>query len=241
MTQQFGVLGFPGLTVEPLERTPLITNLYFIPLSKRLVGVPGLLLDQVEFGAFKVRWNVRTTGLVARYRHPSDTALVVRLYSLHYYGMPKAHISVPIPISYGHALSSPPVLGRLTSISSFMKVSYRLLAGMRSVLNSEPPLGPEEPSRLLLLSVGTYLTETHDEIWVFNQGFWDKDANLYREVQKANWDDVILKEEFKGALQKDVYGFFSSEKVYKDLGIAWKVGPHLLFVQYAVRIISSAG
>lgn len=64
MTQQFGVLGFPGLTYEPLERTPLITNLYFIPLSKRLVGVPGLLLDQVEFGAFKVRWNVRTTALV---------------------------------------------------------------------------------------------------------------------------------------------------------------------------------
>ena len=65
MTQQFGVLGFPGITVEPLERTPLTTNLYFIPLSKRLVGVPGILLDQVEFGAFKARWNVRTARLIA--------------------------------------------------------------------------------------------------------------------------------------------------------------------------------
>lgn len=84
--------------------------------------------------------------------------------------------------------------------------------------------GPEERSRLLLLTVGAYLLETHDEIWVFNQGYWDKDPGLYREVQKANWDDVILKEEFKEALKKDIYGFFTAEKVYKDLGIAWKVG-----------------
>lgn len=80
---------------------------------------------------------------------------------------------------------------------------------------------------MLLLTVGAYLYDTHDEIWVFNQGFWDKDAGLYQEVQKANWDDVILKEEFKEALKKDIYGFFSSEKIYKDLGIAWKVSAHL--------------
>ena len=132
---------------------------------------------------------------------------------------------VSIVISYLHVLSSPPASEQLSNILSFTKVGCRLIAGTRSVPSSQLRLGPEEPSRLLLLSVGTYLTETHDEIWVFNQGFWDTDANLYREVQKANWDDVILKEEFKGALQKDVYGFFSSEKVYKDLGIAWKVCP----------------
>jgi len=44
------------------------------------------------------------------------------------------------------------------------------------------------------------------------------------EVQKADWKDVILKDTFKKALQKDVYGFFASEAIYKDLGITWKVG-----------------
>jgi len=63
----------------------------------------------------------------------------------------------------------------------------------------------------------------HNEIWVFNQGFWRKDAGLWNEIQKADWKDVILKEEFKKALKKDVYGFFDSEKLYKDLGIPWKV------------------
>lgn len=58
MSQQLGVLNYPGLAVEPLEKTPLTTNLYFAPLSKRLAGIPGLLVDQVEFGAFRIRWNV---------------------------------------------------------------------------------------------------------------------------------------------------------------------------------------
>ena len=43
------------------------------------------------------------------------------------------------------------------------------------------------------------------------------------EVQKARWEDVILKEEFKINLKKDVYGFFDSEELYKSLSIPWKV------------------
>jgi len=84
-------------------------------------------------------------------------------------------------------------------------------------------LGPEEISRLFLLSVGAQYESLQDEIWVFNQGFWRKDGALWREVQKSNWDDVILKQNFKDNLKKDVYGFFSSEELYKNLGIPWKV------------------
>jgi transitional endoplasmic reticulum ATPase len=68
----------------------------------------------------------------------------------------------------------------------------------------------------------------HDEIWVFNQGIWRKDPGLWQEVQKADWKDVILDEDFKTTLQKDVFGFFSSERVYLDLQIPWKVlSPHI--------------
>ncbi|KAF6762084.1 ATP-dependent Zn protease [Ephemerocybe angulata] len=116
-----------------LEKTPLITNSFFVPLSKRLAGIPGVLVDSIEFGALKLEWN----------------------------GFEYLVFAVTFPIGFG------------TSQQFF-------------ILHE----GPQEPSRLLLLA-----------LWV--------------EVQKASWDDD---------LQKDVYGFFESEDVYKDLGIAWKRG-----------------
>ena len=83
--------------------------------------------------------------------------------------------------------------------------------------------GPQEVSRLLLLAAGAWADQVHEEILVYNQGFWSKDPTLWKEIQKADWKDVILKDTFKKALQKDVYGFFTSETIYKELGIPWKV------------------
>lgn len=81
----------------------------------------------------------------------------------------------------------------------------------------------EQPSRDLFIAAGGWSQALHDEVWVFNQGFWDKNPGLWREVQKANWKDVILNEDFKATLQKDVFGFFSSERIYAELQIPWKV------------------
>jgi len=78
-------------------------------------------------------------------------------------------------------------------------------------------------ARLLILAAGKHANDLHDEIWVFDQGFWDKNAALWTEIHKADWKDVILKDSFKRALQKDVYGFFDSEELYKELAIPWKV------------------
>jgi len=84
--------------------------------------------------------------------------------------------------------------------------------------------GPEDPSRALVMAAAAWNNQLHDEILVYNQGFWAKSHALWTEVQKANWDDVILSQEFKDALQKDVYGFFESEELYKSLAIPWKRG-----------------
>ncbi|KAI0314801.1 P-loop containing nucleoside triphosphate hydrolase protein [Amylostereum chailletii] len=84
--------------------------------------------------------------------------------------------------------------------------------------------GPEGPSRALLLAAGLYYDQLNSEIWVFNQGFWSKDAALWQEIQKASWDDVILEEDFKKTLKKDVYGFFSAKDTYKKLSLPWKRG-----------------
>ncbi len=74
-----------------------------------------------------------------------------------------------------------------------------------------------------LASVGSWAAQLHEEILVFNQGFWQKDHELWEEVQKASWKDVILREDFKVAIQNDVSKFFDSEAVYKDLAVPWKV------------------
>ncbi|KZP18816.1 P-loop containing nucleoside triphosphate hydrolase protein [Athelia psychrophila] len=84
--------------------------------------------------------------------------------------------------------------------------------------------GPETNSRNLVLTAGAWREALHDEIWQFDGGQWEKNHALWVEVQKADWKDVILKEEFKKNLKKDVYGFFASEDVYKELAIPWKRG-----------------
>lgn len=51
-------LGFPEVQAVPLEKTPLITNLLFVPVARSLGTVPGVLVDQVNFGAFQLTWKV---------------------------------------------------------------------------------------------------------------------------------------------------------------------------------------
>jgi len=83
--------------------------------------------------------------------------------------------------------------------------------------------GPEDIPLSFLASVGTWAAELHEEVLVFNQGFWQKDHALWEEIQKSSWKDVILKEEFKLAIQSDISKFFDSEAVYKELAVPWKV------------------
>ncbi|KAJ3552370.1 hypothetical protein NM688_g4183 [Phlebia brevispora] len=84
--------------------------------------------------------------------------------------------------------------------------------------------GPEEHSRALLAIAGSWTNDLHNEIYVFDGGFWAKDKKLWIEIQKGNWNDVILNDEFKEKLQKDVYGFFDSKELYQSLAIPWKRG-----------------
>ncbi|KAH9927199.1 P-loop containing nucleoside triphosphate hydrolase protein [Epithele typhae] len=161
------VLGFPGAMVQPTSPADLITNCIFIPVARHMSSVPGVLVDQVQFGSFTVAWD-KHDFLVYVVKYP--------------YGM------------------------------GYMNQTF--------VLHE----GPEEPSRALLVAAGGWHSQLHQEILVFNGNYWEKSYPLWAEVQKANWADVILKEEFKTAMQKDIRGFFDSEKLYKSLGIAWKRG-----------------
>ncbi|KAI0751550.1 P-loop containing nucleoside triphosphate hydrolase protein [Daedaleopsis nitida] len=164
---EHNILGFPGALVQPLSLPDVITNVVFVPLARRISHIPGVLVDRISFGAFRVGWD------------KFDFLLYVAKY----------------PYGFGYS------------------VQHYIVHD-----------GPEERARSLVLAAGAWNAELHEEILVFNSGSWQKDHGLWLEVQKANWADVILKEEFKTNLQKDIYGFFESEKLYKSLAIPWKRG-----------------
>jgi transitional endoplasmic reticulum ATPase len=104
--------------------------------------------------------------------------------------------------------------------------------------NFKPPtklfflLSPRSPSDVqssaatdeLLLAVGGWSTDLHKEIYVFDDGRWSKDRDLWNSVQGASWDEVILNPTMKSNLIDDVQGFFDNRSLYKSLAVPWKRG-----------------
>ncbi|KAF1973089.1 ATP-dependent Zn protease-like protein [Bimuria novae-zelandiae CBS 107.79] len=66
--------------------------------------------------------------------------------------------------------------------------------------------------------------ELSNEVWVFDQGFWQKSRELWESVQKSHWEDVILEEGMKKQIIGDVENFFDGQKTYQDLKVPWKRG-----------------
>lgn len=66
--------------------------------------------------------------------------------------------------------------------------------------------------------------ELHNEVWVFDQGWWQKSRELYNSVQKSRWEDVILEEGMKKQIIDDVENFFDGRETYQNLKVPWKRG-----------------
>lgn len=81
-----------------------------------------------------------------------------------------------------------------------------------------------EASNKLLTECGIWSNELHEEIWVFDQGWWQKSRELYKSVEKASWDDVILKKAQKDSIISDVENFFDSKDTFDRLRVPWKRG-----------------
>lgn len=47
----------------------------------------------------------------------------------------------------------------------------------------------QPPVYAMIKDVGDWSSSLHGEIWVFNQGDWQKDSSLYRAIQKSRWED----------------------------------------------------
>lgn len=93
------------------------------------------------------------------------------------------------------------------------------------VTNNQYILSPSvEATNQLLLEVGEYGNLLHNEVWVFDQGYWQKSAELWDSVQKARWEDVILAPGKKKIIRDDVQEFFESRETYERLRVPWKRG-----------------
>ena len=82
----------------------------------------------------------------------------------------------------------------------------------------------------LIAAAASWTQELHDEVLVFDQGYWQKNKELWQNVQKASWDDVILKKARKEAIIEEVMGFFSAEEKYKEFNVPWKVFRSILTI-----------
>ncbi|KAF2430501.1 proteasome-activating nucleotidase [Tothia fuscella] len=76
----------------------------------------------------------------------------------------------------------------------------------------------------LLLSVGKWSSIPHEEIYVFDQTYWQKSAELWSSIKGSSWDDVILEPKMKQSLIEDVQGFFESRQLYQQFAVPWKRG-----------------
>jgi transitional endoplasmic reticulum ATPase len=75
----------------------------------------------------------------------------------------------------------------------------------------------------LIRAAGFWEERSNDEVWVLDRGRWTKDHELWLNVQNIGHDDVILPQDMRTALKRDILGFFDAKQHYRELGIPWKV------------------
>src|SRR5579884_3430635 len=71
-------------------------------------------------------------------------------------------------------------------------------------------------------------SELRGEVLVFSSGCWKKDARLFRAIQGASFDNLILRGNLKQQIRDDLEQFFATRQTYEEYGIPWKRG--VLFV-----------
>lgn len=82
----------------------------------------------------------------------------------------------------------------------------------------------EQLTQGLVQSAGKWTTDLHDEIWVYDGGYWQKSKALYDSIRNASWDSVIMDPERKKAVIDDHMRFFDSRRDYEKLKVPWKRG-----------------
>ncbi|TPX10074.1 uncharacterized protein E0L32_001271 [Thyridium curvatum] len=97
-------------------------------------------------------------------------------------------------------------------------------ASYPSIANFYVLSADKQQTEAMILQVGKWTNELHDEVWVFDGGYWQKSQDLYNSVRNASWDNVILDPDMKKAIIEDHLTFFESRDTYEGLKVPWKRG-----------------
>lgn len=66
--------------------------------------------------------------------------------------------------------------------------------------------------------------EVRSEILVYQDGYFQKDQQLYDSIKNATFNNLVLPEALKQQIQDDFRRFFDSRETYERYGIPWKRG-----------------
>jgi AAA+ superfamily predicted ATPase len=66
--------------------------------------------------------------------------------------------------------------------------------------------------------------EVRGEILVYQDGYFDKNKELFDSIKNATFENLILPEALKNDLQHDFAQFFEAQELYERYGIPWKRG-----------------
>jgi AAA+ superfamily predicted ATPase len=86
----------------------------------------------------------------------------------------------------------------------------------------------QDLAKEFLKEVSAWNAEVRGEVLVFSRGCWHKDARLFRSIQNASFDNLILSGNLKQDILEDLKHFFDSRETYETFNIPWKRG--VLFV-----------
>ncbi|KAL3427980.1 ATPase YjoB [Phlyctema vagabunda] len=92
------------------------------------------------------------------------------------------------------------------------------------VMTQDEKAAAQKKADVLLESSTRWSQELHGEVLIFDNGYWQKNKELWENVQKSYWFDVIMEEKRKEAIIEDVIGFFDAEKRYAEFKVPWKRG-----------------
>lgn len=82
----------------------------------------------------------------------------------------------------------------------------------------------EQHAREFFAAVCRWSTAIREEIYVFQEGDWGKDAALFQSIQSSRLDNLILPPGLKEAIRDDAANFFTARDRYRRFNVPWKRG-----------------
>jgi len=82
----------------------------------------------------------------------------------------------------------------------------------------------QEQAEAFFAAVCAWNAQVDEAILVFQDGYWQKNYQLYQAIKQATLNNLVLGGTLKEDLRRDLTAFFNAQAVYERAGVAWKRG-----------------